>query len=186
MTEQEYPVGVKIGVDVGTVRVGVAACDPSGLIATPVGTFRRDPRKNSDIGQVAREARERGAVEIFVGLPRTMRGEEGASALMAREYADALAGVLGELGLKVPVRLVDERLTTVSAHRSLHEAGLNTRQHRRVVDQAAAIGILQHAIDTQRSQGKDVGVPVPAMRADQKVSTPVKPRQSNNGEDTQR
>lgn len=186
MTEQEYPVGVKLGIDVGTVRVGVASCDPSGLIATPVGTFQRDARKQSDIRQVVNEAVERGAVEIFVGLPRTMRGEEGPSALMAREYAAALANMLASRGVDVPLRLIDERLTTVSAHRSLREAGLNTREHRRVVDQAAAVGILQHAIDTQRSQGKDVGVPVPAQRAGDDEPAPATTRQSTNGEDTER
>ena len=102
-------------------------------------------------------AAELGAVEIFVGLPRTMKGEEHASARMATDYAKLLAGKLGECGSDVPVRLVDERLSTVTAHRNLHEAGMSSRNHRKVVDQVAAAGILQHAIDMQKARGTEVG-----------------------------
>ena len=157
MSESAVPGGVKLGVDVGLVRVGLAASDPDGVLAMPVRTLKRDAKKNSDIRVVVREAAERGAVQVFVGLPRSMRGGETASTQMARDYAQALAQALSDAGQGQEVRLVDERLTTVSAHRSLHEAGLNSRNHRKVVDQAAAVAILQQSIDTQRSLHRDVG-----------------------------
>lgn len=161
-----YPQGVKLGVDVGTVRVGVAISDPDGILATPFKTVGRDAKKNSDVRVVVRYAAELGVVQIFVGLPRTMKGEEHASARMAREYAELLAAELQRAGLAIPVNLVDERLSTVTAHRSLHEAGMSSRDHRKVVDQVAAAGILQHAIDMQKARQTDVGSRVHAAASD--------------------
>ncbi len=157
-----YPAGPKLGVDVGRVRVGLAGSDRDGLLATPVRTLSRDAKKNSDVRVLVQEARDRGAVEVFVGLPKNLSGRESESAEMAREYAQLLADALEAAGLDLPVRLIDERLSTVSAHRSLREAGLSTRDHRKVVDQVAAVEILQHAIDMQRSLGRDVGEQVSA------------------------
>ncbi|HET8880253.1 MAG TPA: Holliday junction resolvase RuvX [Arthrobacter sp.] len=153
----DYPRGVKLGVDVGTVRVGVALCDRDGILATPLRTLNRNAKKNTDVTILARLALELEAVEIFVGLPRTMKGEEHASAQMATEYAKLLVSTLWEAGSDLPVRLVDERLSTVSAHRNLHQAGMSSRDHRKVVDQVAAAGILQHAIDMQKARGTEVG-----------------------------
>ncbi|KQN88638.1 Holliday junction resolvase RuvX [Arthrobacter sp. Leaf69] len=161
----DYPRGVKLGVDVGTVRVGVAICDRDGILATPLRTLERNAKKNTDVRILAALAVELGVVEIFVGLPRTMKGEEHASARMASDYAVLLAGKLGEQGSEVPVRLVDERLSTVTAHRNLHEAGMSSRNHRKVVDQVAAAGILQHAIDMQKARGTEVGSRVYAESA---------------------
>jgi putative Holliday junction resolvase len=152
-----YPRGVKLGVDVGTVRVGVAVCDRDGILATPLRTLNRNAKKNTDVRILAALAEELQAVEIFVGLPRTMKGEEHASARMATDYATLLAGALRARGSEVPVRLVDERLSTVTAHRNLHEAGMSSRNHRKVVDQVAAAGILQHAIDMQKARGTEIG-----------------------------
>ncbi|HEV7166650.1 MAG TPA: Holliday junction resolvase RuvX [Micrococcaceae bacterium] len=157
MADGQFPRGVKLGVDVGTVRVGLAACDPDGILATPVRTLSRDAKKNSDIRVLVREAAERSAVEIFVGLPRTLKGAEKASAEMARNYARLLVDALAAAGMDTPVRLIDERLSTVSAHQSLHAAGMSSRDHRRVVDQVAAAGILQHAIDMEKSLQTAVG-----------------------------
>jgi putative Holliday junction resolvase len=153
----DYPQGVKLGVDVGTVRVGVAVCDRDGILATPLRTLERNAKKNTDVRILAALAVELDVVEIFVGLPRTMKGEEHASARMATDYAKLLAGRLRDAGAGVPVRLVDERLSTVTAHRNLREAGMGSRDHRKVVDQVAAAGILQHAIDMQKARGTDVG-----------------------------
>ncbi|HEX9229209.1 MAG TPA: Holliday junction resolvase RuvX [Arthrobacter sp.] len=161
----DYPRGVKLGVDVGTVRVGVAICDRDGILATPLRTLERNAKKNTDVRILASMAVELGVVEIFVGLPRTMKGEEHSSARMASDYALLLAGKLGELGSEVPVQLVDERLSTVTAHRNLHEAGMSSRNHRKVVDQVAAAGILQHAIDMQKARGTEVGSRVYAESA---------------------
>ena len=147
--------GVRIGVDVGSVRVGVAASDPSGLLATPVRTLARDtseagggPRPSS-----ARLVAELEAVEVVVGLPRTLAGQEGPAAVEARQYAAAAGGAVAP----VAVRLVDERLTTVDAHRSLRESGVDGRRQRAVVDQAAAVLILQAALDAERSSGRPPG-----------------------------
>ena len=152
-----YPRGVKLGVDVGTVRVGIAVCDRDGILATPLRTLARNAKKNTDVRVLADLAIELDAVEIFVGLPRTLKGEERASAQMATEYAKLLVNALVAAGSGVPVRLVDERLSTVSAHRNLHQAGMSSRDHRKVVDQVAAAGILQHAIDMQKARGTEVG-----------------------------
>ncbi|ASN20533.1 Holliday junction resolvase RuvX [Arthrobacter sp. YN] len=166
-----YPRGIKLGVDVGTVRVGVAICDPDGILATPFKTVARDTKKNSDVRVVVKHAAELPAVQIFVGLPRTMKGEERASADMATAYAELIANELMRTGLDIPVSLVDERLSTVTAHRNLHQAGMSSRNHRKVVDQVAAAGILQHAIDMQKARGTDVGRRVQAPAQSDKPSS---------------
>ena len=153
--------GVRLGVDVGTVRVGVARSDPSALVVTPVETVRRDAGGVRDLDRIAELVDETGAVEVVVGLPRTLRGEEGAAAAAARRYATAIARRVAP----VPVRLVDERLSTVSAHRTLHDAGVRGRRHRPVVDQVAAVVILQSALDAERASGREPGsLVVPAGR----------------------
>jgi putative Holliday junction resolvase len=141
--------GVRVGVDVGSVRVGVARSDPSGLMASPVETVRRTGGSVADVDRIAAIVAEEDALEVVVGLPRTLRGEEGSAARAARQYATAIA----ERVAPVPVRLVDERLSTVSAHRTLREAGVKGRRHRPVVDQAAAVVILQSALDAERASG---------------------------------
>jgi len=144
---------VRVGVDVGSVRVGVAASDPSGLLATPVRTVARDVEGGADLEEVAAVVAEREAIEVVVGLPRTLAGDEGAAAHTARTYAGRLAARVAP----VPVRLVDERLTTVDAHRSLRDSGVAGRRQRAVVDQAAAVLILQVVLDTERGSGHPPG-----------------------------
>jgi putative Holliday junction resolvase len=138
--------GVRIGVDVGTVRVGVAASDPSGVLASPVTTLARDPRGAADLDRLARLVAEREAVEVVVGLPRSLSGKSGPAARSAREYAEALAARVHP----VPVRLSDERLTTVAANRRLAEGGIRGRKGRQVVDRSAAVLILQGWLDAAR------------------------------------
>ncbi|WP_369044613.1 Holliday junction resolvase RuvX [Sinomonas sp. P10A9] len=164
LSENTFPRGVRLAVDVGSVRVGVAVCDADGILPTPLKTLSRDPKRNSDIKVLVKEAAVRGVVEVYVGLPRTLAGREAESATMARRYAENLAAALGEAGLECPVRLVDERFTTVEAHRNLRAAGMDSREHRRVVDQVAAVGILQHALDMIRGRG-DAGalVDIPTL-----------------------
>ena len=141
--------GVRIGVDVGSVRVGVAACDPSGLIATPVQTLRRG---HGDLAALAALVAERSAVEVVVGLPTTLAGRHGAAAEAAEAYAERLAALVG-----APVRLVDERFSTVGAQRDLRASGVDTRRGRTVVDQVAAVIILQAALDAERATGTAPG-----------------------------
>jgi putative Holliday junction resolvase len=145
---------VRLGVDVGSVRVGLAASDPSGLLATPVRTVQRDATgEDADLEEIARAVAEHEALEVLVGLPRTLAGEEGPAAAQARQYARRLAVRIAPVG----VRLVDERLTTVDAHRSLRESGVGGRRQRAVVDQAAAVLILQAGLDAERTTGRPPG-----------------------------
>ena len=153
--------GVRLGVDVGSVRVGLAACDADGILASPVATLDRDAKTNHDVRLVVDEALERGAVQVFVGLPRSLNGAETASAAMARAFAGILADALATGGAECEVRLVDERFSTVEAHRNLRSAGLSTRDHRKVVDQVAAVGILEHALSLLKSGVGTVGELVP-------------------------
>jgi len=141
--------GVRLAVDVGTARIGIASCDPSGVLASPLTTLRR---RKGDLGEIARLAADRHAIEIVVGLPTSLAGAPGRAAGQAREFADALAIVA-----RVPVRLVDERFTTVIAHAALREAGRDSRQRRGVVDQAAAASLLQGALDAERATGGPPG-----------------------------
>lgn len=153
--------GVRLGVDVGSVRVGVAASDPSGLLATPVETVPRDPAGDADQVRIAEVATERAALEVVVGLPRSLSGGEGPAAVAARAYAVRLAILLAP----IPVRLVDERLTTRDAHRALRDSGVAGRAQRAVIDQAAAVLILQSALDAERASGRPPGEPVATPRA---------------------
>jgi putative Holliday junction resolvase len=138
--------GVRIGVDVGSVRVGVAVSDADGILATPVETLARDVARGTDLDALAALVRERGAVEVVVGHPRHLSGAAGAAAREAESYAAALRPRVEP----VPVRLVDERLTTVTATRTLAERGVRGKAQRAVVDQAAAVAILQSALDALR------------------------------------
>jgi putative Holliday junction resolvase len=149
---------VRLGVDVGSVRVGVARCDPAGLIATPLVTLRRG---KGDLDALADLAREHEAVEIVVGLPRTLAGQEGPAAQAATSYAERLASRVPN----VPIRLVDERMSTVGAQRGLHASGVDTRKGRKVIDQAAAVIILQGALDAERATGVAPGRVVDEGRA---------------------
>ncbi|MFF0989689.1 Holliday junction resolvase RuvX [Kocuria nitroreducens] len=149
-----------MGVDVGLVRVGVALCDPDGILATPLTTLRRDPRKGFDVKLLAGLVQEHDVVAVYVGLPRSLDGGENASTAMARDYAEALVRRLRVKGRDVPVRLVDERLSTVDAHRVLLEAGISRRDHMDKVDQVAAATILQSAVDLAKATGEEPGAPV--------------------------
>ncbi|PRY61447.1 putative Holliday junction resolvase [Knoellia remsis] len=172
--------GIRLGVDVGAVRVGVALSDPSGLLATPHATVERrweaadgirtvgeagstdqdDTSAEDDIAEIVALARRTEAVEVVVGLPRSLDGGEGPSAAAARAYAAELARRVAP----VSVRLVDERLTSVDAHRALRDSGVSGRRQRAVVDQAAAVLILQGALDAERGTGRPPGEPVGQKR----------------------
>lgn len=138
--------GRRLGVDVGTVRIGVAVSDPDGVLATPVETVRRD-RGTGHLRRIVSLVNDLQVVEVVVGLPRTLADRAGASADDAVEMADLLAGRIQP----IPVRLADERLTTVSAARSLREAGVRTKDQRGKIDQAAAVAILQGWLDQRRA-----------------------------------
>jgi len=137
--------GRRLGIDVGAVRVGVALSDPDGVLATPLATVARDVGHEADLAEIARLVDEHDVVEIVVGLPRTLAGQEGPAAQAARAYAAALGGRVA-----VPIGFADERLTTVVATRQMRESGRKGRRQRAVVDQVAAVAILQGWLDAHR------------------------------------
>jgi len=149
------PRGRRLGVDVGKVRVGVAISDPDGILATPLVTVSRDmgaaaDSVPADIAELVRLVQEQEAVQIVVGLPVQLSGIEGIAAIDIREYAKRLARSVGA----VPIALTDERMSTVVATRRLAERGVRGRRQRAVVDQAAAVEILQSWLDAQRRQSQ--------------------------------
>jgi putative Holliday junction resolvase len=135
--------GVRLGIDVGKVRVGVAICDPDGILATPLVTLARG---QGDLSRLAGLVREHAAIEVIVGLPVNLAGREGPAALDTRKYVESLAQVIAP----VPIHLSDERMSTVVASRRLSERGVRGRRQRAVVDQAAAVEILQVWLDSRR------------------------------------
>ena len=142
--------GVRLGIDPGDARIGVARSDPSGMLATPVETVRRG---KGDLARIAEILTEENAVEVVVGLPRSLSGREGPAAVKVRQFALDLAREVAP----VPVRLCDERLTTVSAEAMLRDRGRKGAKRRAVVDQAAAVVILQQALETERARGSVPG-----------------------------
>ncbi|MUL42786.1 Holliday junction resolvase RuvX [Streptomonospora sp. PA3] len=149
--------GVRIAVDPGSTRIGVACSDPSGMLATPLETVRRG---EGDLDRIARLVLEHEAREVIVGYPASLSGEAGPAARRARSFATALARRLAP----VPVRLVDERMTTVTAQDQLRagasygrRGARGGRARRSVVDQAAAVVLLQSALDTERQSGRPPG-----------------------------
>jgi putative holliday junction resolvase len=142
--------GVRLAVDLGSARAGVARCDPSGLLASPLATVTRG---RGDLDKLAALVAEHEPIEVIVGLPTGLSGREGAAAASARAFARSLAARLAP----VPVRLVDERFTTVIAHDALRQGGRGSRERRPAVDKAAAALILQGALDAERSTGRPAG-----------------------------
>lgn len=145
----EFRRGVRLGVDVGTARVGVARCDRDGLLAVPVETV---PRAAEAVARIVAIAAEYEAMELLVGLPVSLAGNDTASTADARAFAAELAAATG-----LPTRMVDERLSTVSAHAALRNSGRSQRSSRRIVDQVAAVVLLQQAIDVEKSTGSPTG-----------------------------
>lgn len=149
----EFRRGVRLGIDVGKARVGVARCDRDGLLAVPVETVARS---EASAARIAELASEHEALEVLVGLPISLSGNETASTDDARAFAREVAATTG-----LPVRMVDERLSTVSAHAALRGAGRSQRSSRKIVDQVAAVVLLQQAIDVEKSTGTPAGALLP-------------------------
>jgi putative Holliday junction resolvase len=154
--------GVRLGIDVGRARIGVARSDAGGMLAMPIETVARAADGDADVRRVLELAEEYGAFELVVGHPLSMSGGSTASTDDAVGFAERLAAT-GR-----PVRLVDERLSTVSAQQALRTSGRSTRTQRPVIDQVAAVIILQHALDSERSSGNPPGR---ALRTDEGPST---------------
>lgn len=138
----------------------MARCDPDGLLASPLDTVRRG---SGDLDRLVSLALEHDVIEVIVGLPTSLSGREGAAAEAARSFAGALSGRL----VPIPVRLVDERFTTLLAHDALRQGGKGGRARRQVVDQAAAALLLQGALDAERAGGLPPGEIVPPDRGEE-------------------
>jgi putative Holliday junction resolvase len=145
--------GVRLAVDAGSVRIGVARSDPDGILASPLAVVRSGA---GALDELARLAAGADAIEVIVGLPTSLSGRDGAAAATARSFAADLAGRIRP----VPVRLFDERFTTAQAHEALRRGGKDTRARREIVDAAAAAVLLQAALDAERATGRPPGQPV--------------------------
>ena len=142
--------GVRLAVDPGSVRIGVARSDPRGVLATPLTVVRRG---KGDLDALASLAVAEEAMEIVVGLPRSLSGREGPAAASAKQFAVSLAARVAPL----PVRLVDERFTTATAHSALRAGGHDSRARRETVDAAAAAVLLEAALESERRTGSAPG-----------------------------
>jgi putative Holliday junction resolvase len=180
---------VRLAVDVGSVRVGVARSDPGGILASPLAVLASGPgaKAAQARAELARLAASEGAIEVIVGLPTSLSGREGTAAAGAREFAADLAGRLAP----VPVRLVDERFTTTEAHDALRRGGKDARARRQVVDAAAAAVLLQAALNAERATGRPARPARPRWRWSGRVSengggwpqSPRPPRHSRGSAD---
>jgi len=130
-----------VGIDPGTRRIGVAASDPTGTLASPYEVVERTPRWVDEVKRIVAEVE---AERVVVGLPLSLNGAEGPAAAAARDDAAALAA-----SLDVPVELFDERLTTVAAHRSMQDLKMKADARKRVVDKVAAAVMLQSWLDAR-------------------------------------
>ncbi|MFF3754333.1 Holliday junction resolvase RuvX [Streptomyces sp. NPDC002018] len=144
--------GRRLAIDVGDARIGVASCDPDGILATPVETVpgRDVPAAHRRLRQLVEEYEP---VEVVVGLPRSLNGGEGPAAAKVRVFAQELARGVSPL----PVRLVDERMSTVTAGQGLRASGVKSKKGRSVIDQMAAVVILQSALEAERVSGEPPG-----------------------------
>lgn len=143
--------GVRLALDWGDARIGVAKCDASGTLAFPLTTVKAGDTELRDLAAIVAEEEP---IEVIVGLPRSLSGGEGPAAVKVRARAEALVAILPA---DVDVRLVDERLTTVTASRRLSESGKKMKQQRAVIDAAAAVTILEHALEIERARGEAPG-----------------------------
>lgn len=141
--------GVRLAIDWGAARIGVAACDREGLLAYPVTTVPNDPQALTRIAALVEEYEP---FEVLLGMPIDLRGEHGPAAQAMAQTADLLATLPG-----VTLRVVDERLSTASATRKLAASGRTSKQRRGVVDQAAAVDILEQALEFERRTGRAPG-----------------------------
>ncbi len=144
--------GVRLALDVGSVRIGVAKCDAEGLLATPLVTIASGPNAVTEVYELVQEFDVKC---VYVGKPISLAGKDTASTMAALDFANLLAKQLENDS--VTIRLIDERLSTVSAQRGMHEAGRTVKQSRDAIDQAAAVVILEQALATERNVGNFVG-----------------------------
>lgn len=166
---------MRLALDWGQARIGVAACDAGARLAYPHSTISAG---DGELPAIVAVVREISPLEVVVGLPRSLAGGEGPAATHVRSRAAALVQALARAGQGVPVRLVDERLTTVTASRQLRESGRRAKGQRSMIDAAAAVAILEHALAIERARGEPPGELVSA------AETPDQPATSAGGTET--
>lgn len=131
--------GRRIAFDYGDVRIGVAICDPDGILATPLTTLlRKDPQLKSQLSALFQEYEP---VKIYVGSPKLLSGADGEAVKKVLEFTSFLTN-----NFDLPITLVDERLSTVSAQRQLQQAGKSARDSKNLIDAAAAVAILEQGL----------------------------------------
>ena len=143
--------GVRLAIDYGKVRIGIAKSDASGILASPlrVETFTDE---EAAVAAIVALAQELACLEIYVGLPVALSGEEGHAASAVRAFVSKLSA-----SAHCPIRLLDERLTTAAARKQLQDAGYNTRSDRHLIDAAAAVILLEDALESERKNGVVAG-----------------------------
>src|SRR6476661_8027280 len=141
--------GVRLAIDWGDARIGVAACDRDAVLAYPLTTVRAT---GTEIAELAALVLEHEPLEVLVGYPRSLNGTDGPAAHLARYRARVLAAAV-----PVPVRLMDERLSTVTASRRLRASGKRAREQRGLIDAAAAVAILEQALAIEGARGNPPG-----------------------------
>jgi putative holliday junction resolvase len=145
--------GKRLAIDVGTVRIGLASCDPDGILSSPISALSRSESSFESVQAIVSLVNELDVIEVLVGDPISLSGSATSSTRDARQLAAEIASVIS-----VPVRLVDERLTTVSAQTKLRQSGISSRDAKSLIDSASAVEILEQALNTERSTGKAPGV----------------------------
>jgi putative Holliday junction resolvase len=144
--------GRRLAIDVGSVRIGLAICDPDGILSSPIPALGRSNELMDTLQLVSELVAENSVIEVYVGDPISLSGGQSASTRDAREFAEKLAAQIS-----VPIRLVDERLTTVTASAKLRISGKDAKQSRSLIDSASAVEILEQALATIRVAGKAPG-----------------------------
>jgi putative Holliday junction resolvase len=144
--------GKRLAIDVGSVRIGLATCDPDGILSSPIAALSRSESSSESVQAIVNLVSELNVIEVLVGDPISLSGSTTSSTRDARQLAAEIASAIS-----VPVRLVDERLTTVSAQAKLRQTGINSRDAKHLIDSASAVEILEQALNTERSTGKAPG-----------------------------
>ena len=147
--------GSRLAIDVGTVRIGLAVSDPDSIVSTPWPALVRSKLLVESLKEILSLISENGVIEVYVGDPLSLSGVETASTQDARKFALQLAELTS-----VPVRLVDERLTTVTASAKLRLNGKNAKAAKSLIDSASAVEILEQALNVSKQSGKPAGLRV--------------------------
>ena len=132
-------IGRRIAFDYGDVRIGVAICDPDGILATPIATLQsKNPALKSEIAKLLSEYEP---VKAYVGNPKQLNGSDGEAVSKILAFTEFLTS-----NFDLPITMVDERLSTVTAARKLRDAGVDAKGAKTLIDAAAAVAILEQGL----------------------------------------